>query len=83
VNGNGSPGGLIFGLIRLRSSVFSSVRISAAVQVAEAGGAWRNSTAGSLVLVVQEDGLGVFSGEDIGEQGWQVGWEESGGLWRG
>ena len=31
---------------------------------------------GSLVLVVQEDGLGEFSREDIGEQGWQVGREE-------
>lgn len=31
---------------------------------------------GSLGLVVQEDGLAEFSREDVGEQGWQVGWEE-------
>jgi hypothetical protein len=34
-------GGLICGLIRLRSSAFSGVRISAAMQVTDAGGAWQ------------------------------------------
>lgn len=31
--GNGSPGGLIFGLIRIRSSMFIGIRINAAMQV--------------------------------------------------
>jgi hypothetical protein len=33
--GSSSPGGLIFGLIRMRSSAFSGVRISAATQVTD------------------------------------------------
>jgi hypothetical protein len=36
-----SPGGLIFGLIRLRSSTFIGIRISEAMQVADVNGIWR------------------------------------------
>jgi hypothetical protein len=38
---NRSPCGLIFGLIRMRSSEFSGVRVSAAMQATDAGVAWR------------------------------------------
>jgi hypothetical protein len=38
---SGSSDGLIFGLIRVRSFAFSGVRISATMQVTDAGGAWR------------------------------------------